>query len=153
LQPRALTVIDERIEEVRVFDIAYSDAERVRELIMASEEHATVGPHIERLTEFMHSRSSKGPSIERPSDEREAWAITNKLHWFATEAASDFVRQYRSNNPDMAGRTMIDAVFGFAKSLATGHAFIARNSGGGKATRYIGYENNTVIDPGTLLLD
>src|SRR5262244_289411 len=42
LQPRVLTVIDERIEEVTVFDIAYSDTERVRELVMASEEHAGV---------------------------------------------------------------------------------------------------------------
>src|SRR5215470_382949 len=50
-------------------------------------------------------------------------------------------------------RSDVVAVFGFARALANGYAFIARNSGGGKATHYIGYESSIVIDPGTLLLD
>jgi hypothetical protein len=147
LQRRALTVIDERIEEVTVFDIAYSDTERVRELVMASEEHAgVVGPHMEQLVKFMFARSFNGPSIERPIDDREAWAVTDKLQWFTTEAASDFVRTN-------SGDSSVVAVFGFARTLAKGYAFIVRNSGGERTTRYIGYESNLIIDPGTLLLD
>jgi hypothetical protein len=148
LCPRALTVIDERLEEVKVYDIAYSDAERVRELVMASEEHAgIVGPHMVDLVEFMHARSFKGPSIERPTDNHDAWATTSdKLQWFGAVEASDFVRAH-------SGDPAIVAVFGFAKALATGYAFIARNSGGERTTRFMGYENNLVIDPGTLLLD
>src|SRR5215471_10270264 len=147
LQPRALTVIDERIEQVTVYDIAYSDAECVRELVMASEEHATVGPHMVQLVQFMHDRSFHGPSIERPTDNHDAWATTSdKLQWFATTEASDFVRVH-------SGDPAIVAVFGFAKALASGYAFIARNSGGERTTRYIGYESSMVIDPGTLLLD
>jgi hypothetical protein len=48
LQPRALTVIDERIEEVNVYDVALSEAERVREMVRDDEEHSeTIGPHID----------------------------------------------------------------------------------------------------------
>jgi hypothetical protein len=61
-------------------------------------------------------------------------------------AASDFVK---ANSRD----TDIVAVFGFARALATGYAFIARNSGGEKAVRYIGYESNLIDNPGVLLLD
>jgi len=147
LQARALTVIDERIEEVIIYDVALSAAQKAREDVLANEQHAkTVGPHMDELIKFMFDRSFEGRSIERPSDEQEAWAVTDKLQWFAARAASDFVR-VNSANPDIV------AVFGFARALANGYAFIARNSGGEKATHYIGYESNMVIDPGTLLLD
>jgi hypothetical protein len=34
-----------------------------------------------------------------------------------------------------------------------GYAFIARPNGGERTARYIGYQHNLVVDPGTLLLD
>jgi hypothetical protein len=146
LQPRALTVIDERIEEVTVFDVALSAAQKVREVIMANEQHAEVaGPHIEALVDFMWSRSKRGPDIEKPTDDA-AWNVARSIQWFATGTASDFVR----DNP---GIPDVQAVFGFGKALANGYAFIARNSGNEKATHYIGYESNIVIRPGSLLLD
>jgi hypothetical protein len=147
LQPRALTVIDERIEEVTIYDVALSSAQKVRETVLADEQHTEpVGPHMDELIKFMFDRSFEGPSIERPTDELEAWSIADRLQWFATSAASNFVRA----NSDDAN---VVAVFGFARALANGYAFIARNSGGGKATHYIGYESSIVINPGTVLLD
>jgi hypothetical protein len=47
LQPRALTVIDERLEEVTVFDVELSAAQKVREIITANE-------HLERLTKRLN---------------------------------------------------------------------------------------------------
>jgi hypothetical protein len=147
LRPRALTVIDERIEEVDVYDVALSEAERVREMVRDDEEHSeTIGPHIDELIKFMRDRSFTGHSIERPTDEKEAWSVTDKLEWFTTEAAREFVRD-NSRNPTIV------AVLGFARALVTGYAFIARPSGGERTARYIGYENNFTVDPGTLLLD
>jgi hypothetical protein len=147
LQPRALTVIDERIEEVTIYDVALSAAQKVRETALADERHTeTVGPHMDELIKFMFDRSFDGSSIERPTDEQEAWSVTDRLQWFATSAASNFIRAH-SKDADVV------AVFGFARALANGYAFIARNSGGGKATHYIGYESSIIVNPGTLLLD
>jgi hypothetical protein len=145
LRPRALTVIDERMEEVVVYDVALSAAQKVREFV--DEQHPeTVGPHMGELVRFMHDRSYGGRDIERPTDEQEAWAAADKIQWFATAAAADFVRANQ-------GRPDVKAVFGFGKALASGYAFIARNRGGEKATHYIGYESNLIDAPGVLLLD
>jgi hypothetical protein len=46
----------------------------------------------------------------------------------------------------------VEAVFGFAKALAQGYAFIAR-LGGEQSTHFIGYENKLLMTPGMLLLD
>ncbi len=128
LQPRALTVIDERIEEVTIYDVALSSAQKVRETVLGDERHTeTVGTHIDELIKFMFDRSFEDPSIERPTDEEGAWSLAEKLRWFATSAASNFVKAH-SKDADVV------AVFGFARALANGYAFIARNSSGGKAT-------------------
>jgi hypothetical protein len=146
LRRRAFTVIDERIDEVIVYDVAYSAAEKVREFVMASERHAeTIGPHMDELVKFMFARSFGGRDIEKPTDD-EAWSAAERLQWCTTGDASAFVRA----NP---GITDAVPVFGFGRALASGYAFIARNSGGEKTTRYIGYENHLKIDAGTMLLD
>ena len=138
-------MIDERINEVTVFDVALSAAQKVREF---TDEHhpETVGPHMGELVRFMHDRSYGGRDIERPTDEQEAWNAADKIQWFATAEASAFVRANQ-------GRPDVQAVFGFGKALATGYAFIVRNIGGEKATHYIGYESNLIDAPGVLLLD
>jgi hypothetical protein len=145
LKPRALTVIDERVEDINVYDVALSEAERARETVWADDKHSgTIGPHMDELLTFMREHSGKGPSLDRPTDD---WETTgDKLKFFTTEAAHDYVRH---NSGDSA----VVAVFGFARTLATGYAFIARPSGGERTARYIGYQNNLVVDPGTLLLD
>jgi hypothetical protein len=43
----------------------------------------------------------------------------------------------------------LSAVFGFAKALATGYAFINRQ----QSTHFIGYRSSAIIHPGTVLLD
>jgi hypothetical protein len=119
-QPRALTVIDERIEEVTIYDVALSAAQKVREKALADERRTeTVGPQMDELIKFMFDRSFEGLSIERPTDEQEAWSAADRLQWFATSAASNFARAH-SDDADVV------AVFGFARALANGYAFIAR---------------------------
>jgi hypothetical protein len=99
---------------------------------------------MDELLTFMREHSGKGPSLERPTPE---WENTgDKLKFFTTEAAHDYVR-HNSGDPAVV------AVFGFARTLATSYAFIARPSGGERTARYIGYQNNLVVDSGTLLLD
>ena len=56
--PRALTVVDERIEEVTVYDVELSAAQHVRELVQRDENAvAHVGPRMDALVDFMHQRS------------------------------------------------------------------------------------------------
>ena len=149
LVPRALTVMDEQIDEVTLFEVELSSAERVRELVQQDEKTAeTIGPHMNALVRFMSDRSLlvDGRDLEKPTDNTEAWSIANQLDWFDTVHASAFVKA-NHRDPDVA------RVFGFARSLAQGYAFIARNMGGSQGTYFIGYERSLVIDPGTLLLD
>ena len=44
-------------------------------------------------------------------------------------------------------------MFGFAKALALGYAFVSRGGTGEQSTHFIGYESNLLTTPGTLLLD
>jgi hypothetical protein len=57
------------------------------------------------------------------------------------------VRDHRSAVPDA------EVVFGFAKALARGYGFLARDGQGEQNTHFIGYESNLITTPGTLLLD
>jgi hypothetical protein len=143
LQPRAFTAIDEKIEDVAIFDITLSDAEKVREDVWADPQHAqAIGPHIEALCRFMRAHSHQGRSLETPDDESE---LAAELAFFTTDPAFDYAR-HRSGAASAVG-----SVFGFARALAGGYAFVVRPAPG--TTRSIGYENNFAIAPGTMLLD
>lgn len=145
LRPRALTVVDERPEDVDVLVLQPSAAHRVRELVQRDEQHSpTVVPHMDELVRFMTERSlDAGGSLEKPTDAPEAWSVAERLAWFNTAEAENYVRAN-------AGNTDVATVFGFAKSLGSGYAFIARSSGG---THFIGYESNLMVAPGMMLLD
>jgi hypothetical protein len=145
LQPRAFTVVDERIDDVTVLDIQLSDAEKVRELAWDDPEHArTIGPPMNALVEFMREHGDKGPNLERPTAE---WAtVTDQLAFFTSEAAADYARCH-------PGTPAIETVFSFARALARGYAFITRPTAGQHTAHFIGYANNLTIEPGTIQLD
>jgi hypothetical protein len=145
MQPRALTVVDERIEEVTVYDVELSAAHQVRELLQQDEQAAAhVGPHMDALVDFMHLRDQAGGgTLEKPTTDIESWRkAEHSLRWFNTPAAIAFAKKY-------GGNSNVAAVFGFAKSVAIGYAFINRQQG----THFVGYENKLDIAPGTVLLD
>jgi hypothetical protein len=144
-QPRALTVIDERIEGVTVYDVDLAAAAAVRKRIKEDGNIADImGEPMDALVAFMSDRDLIGKgSLEKPSKDVEAWMTAEQnLQWFTSPQAIAHAKSH-SNDPDLR------AVFGFAKALATGYAFINRQQG----THFIGYEPNLVIDPGTVLLD
>jgi hypothetical protein len=102
-----------------------------------------VGPHVDALVEFMRLYSAKGPDLDKPTDE---WrAVRDKLKFFTSAAAADFVSS--------ANDTFVSAVFGFARALARGYAFVARPDGRRNTARFIGYQSNLTVDPGTIQLD
>jgi hypothetical protein len=144
MQPRALTVIDERIEAVTVYDVELSAAHEVRELIQQDDDAAHIIPHMNALVDFMHLRDrSGGGTLEKPTTNAEAWEKAKRdLQWFNTPSARAYAKQH-------GGKDNITAVFGFARSVAIDYAFINRQQG----THFVGYENNFEITPGTVLLD
>jgi hypothetical protein len=93
---------------------------------------------------------SPGRSLEMPlpneSDEQgdERDTLAGELAFFSTEPAADYARHH-------SGDPAVSAVFGFARALASGYAFLSRPAAG--ITCFTGYENTFTVDPGTMLLD
>jgi hypothetical protein len=143
---RALTIVDEHPNQVTVYDIQLSQAEAAREHVVSDEERsATIEPHLAALVSFMRARADaeRASSLEKPSDDYEAWRTAKNLEWFATTEA----QEYANADPKLA------EVFGFARAMAKGYAFIARDRGGEGGTHFIGYESKLIRGHGAMLLD
>jgi hypothetical protein len=136
---RALTIIDEQIDGVTIYDIEPLAVQLVQKQLQHDE---TIRPHLDALVEFVNNRSDAGGgSLEKPTAV-EAWTrAEQKLKWFNTPAAATYAQS--------SGDSNVVAVFGFAKALVNGYVFINRQQG----THFIGYKNNLAINPGTVLLD
>lgn len=145
--PRALTVIDEQPDDVQIFDVTLSAASTVLEAVQQDQQNGDgVAPHLQTLVKFMADKALGSGSLEKPSDDPAAWSgVASGLEWFMTSAARDYVRAQGASNQGL------EAVFGFAKTMASGYGFIARYGGG--VPHFVGYHNNLELRPGTVLLD
>jgi hypothetical protein len=139
---RALTVIDEKIEGVKIYDIEVADVTAVQEQVQRCEQATeTIGPNLDALLAFMANRNLETGNLEKPTTDPVAWSKAERdLQWFNTEAASAYAKKL--------GDQAV-AVFGFAKALVRGCAFINRQQG----RYFVGYEYSLVTEPGTVLLD
>jgi len=145
---RTLTIIDEQPhdKDVAVYDVTFAQAASLREALQEREGAETIGLKLEALMEFMWAKE-KAPhlgSIEKPNDDPEAWKASAELDWFATEGASRFVSAHGTSIPHLG------PVFGFAKTMANGCAFVSRK---GKQAQFVGYESTLALVPGMVLLD
>jgi hypothetical protein len=140
---RALTVVDEQMQDVIVHDTSLVAVGQVIELM--HEQHDTeLLPHIDTLQAFISSKVAKGSKIEKPRDDRASWQVATQLEWFTTDEATRYAMANRDRRPE------IDAVFGFAKAMVRDYAFIASGPTG---PRFVGYEPQHSIVPGMVLLD
>jgi hypothetical protein len=147
-RPRALIFVDERPNDVRVFDVQLSQAEAVLEHVQADEANRdSVTPHLSKLLGFMRDRTQHSPDLEKPTDDAKAWSVSDDLWWFRTVDAGHYAKQNGRAVPSIA------QVFGFARSVAEGYAFIARSHGGKGGTRFIGYQSDLLLGHGMVLLD
>jgi hypothetical protein len=102
-------------------------------------------PAIETLVDFMLHKDRQCRNLERPDHEPEAWQkVSEELEWFTTPQAAYLVTKYGSIFPQLYH------VFGFAKRMATGYAFISRSA---TQAHFVGYENIGSVVPGMVLLD
>jgi hypothetical protein len=140
---RSLTVVDEQMQDVIVYDISLVDAAKVLRWTQ-QQQHTDVTPHLDLLVKFMAPKATLGARIEKPKDDETSWRVAQKLEWFATDEAAWYARDNRQNIP------VIEAVFGFAKAMVQDYAFIAS---GARGPSFVGYEPKHAIVPGMVLLD
>jgi hypothetical protein len=147
-RPRALTFVDERPNEVRAFDVQMSQAEQVLEHVQVDDANReTIAPHVSQLIGFMRDRTNHSRDLEKPTDDAQAWSVSDDLWWFRTVEADRYAKQATNAVP------AISQVFGFARCVAEGYAFITRSHGGKAGTRFIGYRSDLLLDHGMVLLD
>jgi hypothetical protein len=140
---RALTVVDEQMQDVVVHDTSLVAVSRVIELLHEHDQTELL-PHLETLLTFMSAKAVHGSRIEKPKDDKATWKVASDLDWFTTQDADWFVAAYRERMPEIV------AVFGFAKAMVRDYAFIASGATG---PRFVGYEPQHSIVPGVVLLD
>jgi hypothetical protein len=152
---RALTIVDEQMQDVAIYEVQLSSAEAVREAIQQQGDE-TVASRLERLSRFMARKvfvpkampdASRSKSLEKPNDDGRAWKAAQELAWFTTEEARAYATKNRDRVPD------IQNVFGFARCMVEDYAFIARQGSTALGTYFVGYEPQHAIVPGMVLLD
>ena len=133
-QERALTIMDERPQQVGVFEIILSDAEKVREALL--EKHPEVKEQLDKLFQFMERYAHEPPNkIYLPKD------VSAKLAWF-TSATADRLAKLKIPG--------IDQLFGFAKAVTQTCGFVVSD---GAIVRFVGYLPKGPISAGTVLMD
>ena len=149
---RDFVLIDEQIEEVKVFPVVCSEIstahKRIQERVKLGHQHANAAlAAITPLKEFAEDMDRKRTPLE-------VLAAEARLEWFTSEAAAEFVY----GDPER-GITGMDAttqkVFEFAKCYRTGFAFVSRTKIGADRweTIYTGYRPDMECLPGSMVLD
>ena len=136
-QKRALTIVDERPEEVTTYEILLSEAQKVREAIQ-QETQPEIQERFDSLLRFMEQYSYKPTNkIYLPEE------ISDKLAWFTESAAERLATQ------DIPGS---DRLLGFAKALVQGCGFVVSE---GKLVRFVGYSSKLTVNlaAGAVLFD
>jgi hypothetical protein len=141
-KPRNITFVDEKPEDVSIYDVDTGLLKTVRDRI-----GERINPnlkHVEQLTILHdHLEAAWQSSSTKALDEIPEMSNVD-LSWFTTDQANDFI----TSSDDQ-----VRSVFGFGRALAKGFAFLSRYSDSGKGARFVGYEMKMPLAPGTILLD
>lgn len=142
---RALTIVDERPEEVPTFEVLLSEAQKVREVLQ--EMHPETNEHMDSLLQFMERYSYVSTNkLYRPGIEVAKEAVSERLAWFNTGPAERLATSAAAKIPGL------DRLFAFAKAMVLGCGFVVSSS---KLVRFVGYASKLTVNlsAGTILLD
>src|SRR5262249_6296330 len=133
--PRVVTFVDEKIEQIKVYDIRFSDIAKVREHVEETDVCATPLKALWGLDCFAGKKRNETRKLETPKDDATGWSAAHEFIWFTTEEARQYARS-RSAALQNARKSPpnIDGVFGFARCMAENRAFIVRRGQGEKGT-------------------
>jgi hypothetical protein len=126
--PRVVTFVDEKVEQVKVYDVRFSDIAKVREHVGETDVGAApLKEALRSLDGFAAKKRNETRKLETPKDDGTGWSAARELIWFTTEEARQYARS-RSAALQNARKSPpnIDGVFGFARCMAENRAFIAR---------------------------
>jgi hypothetical protein len=138
--PRTFIVIDEMVKEITQYTIDIEAVARAVALVSADDNAPRDAlAALDTLHSFLVERAQMRTPIDTLSD-APAQDIVSKVGWFTTMGAQRYAE----------GSEGVAAVFGFAKCLSRGWAFITTDGG---VTTLTGYDNNLPIEPGTMQLD
>jgi hypothetical protein len=139
LKERALVMVDERPEEVQVYETTLKEAEAIREKLEAK--RPDLRDVLGKLLAFMmpYSFTQATNVIQRTSD-----VSTAKLEWFTTQDADYVLRDHRTAIPGLG------QLFGVARAMTQGCAFASQN---GSMVYFVGWHPKLMVRPGLVLLD
>src|SRR6516165_7499504 len=140
---RALTVVDERPEEVVIYEITLKQAQDIREKLEAK--RPELKEVLDRLMLLMmpYTLNVSG-KIMRATDRFGQEYVANQLDWFITTEAECVMRDHA------AGISGLDQLFGFARAMTIGCAFAAPSS---TVVHFVGWQSKLMVRPGMILLD
>jgi hypothetical protein len=153
--PRVVSFVDEKVEQVKVYDVKFSDVAKVREHVDETEDAPEgLKAALRTLDSFAGRKRDEKRTLETPKDDPHAWRIARELIWFRTDEAGQYARSrsaalqnIRTSPPNIEG------VFGFARCVAQNRAFIVRQGQGDQGTTFVGYEQVLPDYRGMVLLD
>jgi hypothetical protein len=142
---RALTIVDERPEDVKAFEVTPSEAQTIREAL--NDTYPDAKEHLDNLFRFIEPFGyAQANRLYRPGLEVDQNAVGEQLVWFASEAAKRIAQSAATKK--IAG---VDQLFGFAKAMSLGCGFVIS----GNPVRFVGWESRLIakLSAGTMLLD
>ena len=140
---RALSIVDERPEEVLIFETTLKEAQKIREKL--EEKRPDLKQVLDKLMALVmpYTLNVTG-RIMRASDRFGHEVVAEQLDWFTTVDAECVLRDHGAAIPGL------DQLFGFARAMTLGCAFAAPS---GTVVQFVGWQSKLMVRPGTVLLD
>jgi hypothetical protein len=150
-QPRDATLIDERMDQVEVFEVGLSQVASAHDTIQKSREHRD-DPTYQRVTEGLAALYSGLADIWAPlPGDVHAVPITTEI---VSERHIEGLRLFaESSSISIAGADGCSQVRGFVNALLGRRAFAAKHMGCATGGHFVGYSQLVDHAPGTLVLD
>jgi hypothetical protein len=153
--PRVVTFVDEKVEQVKVYGVKFSDIVQVLEHTEGTDDSPVpLKDALRALDSFAGKKRAEDRKLETPRDDPIGWSVARELVWFTTDEARQYARS-RSAALQNARKSPpnIEGVFGLARCMAENRAFIARQGNREKGTVFVGYEQVLPNYRGMVLLD
>jgi hypothetical protein len=156
--PRVVTFIDEKVSEIELHDLLLSQVVKVVEHVQDDDHAPTeLRDGLSVLQVFVQSKQLGDRNLETPAHDGEAWKAADQLRWFTMEEAGQYARTHsaalRNTRRARATPKDMEAVFGFARCMAEGRAFISRRNHGKQGSTFVAYERILPQYTGMVLLD
>ena len=91
--PRVVTFVDEKVEQVKVYDVKFSDIVQVVEHIEGTDDSpAPLKDALRTLDSFAGRKRAEDRKLETPKDDPIGWSLARELVWFTTDEARQYAR-------------------------------------------------------------